>query len=234
MSPFCRGSSLWIEGHGILGDVPMSVRLRCSCFSKRRLWVGSKGASYISICDILISFCPSIHSAIRSPTHFITHPSIHPPISLSIHTYTLLASCSRKALKLGRSGFKTQLYHLLALVPWARYLIPLRCWAGQKHLMCLCESHSVVSNSLWSHGLYTPWISLGQNTGMGSLSLLWGSYQPRDWTQLSCIAGRFLTSWATREAKKHFIEKPKRLYWVSGQPNTFFFRKQELIIRVFG
>ena len=27
-----------------------------------------------------------------------------------------------------------------------------------------------------------------------------GSYQPRDWTQVSCIAGRFFTMWATREA----------------------------------
>ena len=28
------------------------------------------------------------------------------------------------------------------------------------------------------------------------------SSQPRDWTQLSCIAGGFFTSWATREAHK--------------------------------
>ena len=35
-----------------------------------------------------------------------------------------------------------------------------------------------------------------------------GSSQPRDWTQVSCIAGRFFTSWATREAQE---------YW-SGQP----------------
>ena len=35
---------------------------------------------------------------------------------------------------------------------------------------------------------------------MGSLSLSRGSSQPRDWTQVSCIAGRFFTSWATREA----------------------------------
>ena len=34
------------------------------------------------------------------------------------------------------------------------------------------ESHSIVSDSLWPHGLYSPWNSLGQNTGMGSLSLL--------------------------------------------------------------
>ena len=27
-----------------------------------------------------------------------------------------------------------------------------------------------------------------------------GSSQPRNWTRVSCIAGRFLTSWATREA----------------------------------
>ena len=27
-----------------------------------------------------------------------------------------------------------------------------------------------------------------------------GSSQPRDWIQVSCIAGRFFTSWATREA----------------------------------
>ena len=36
------------------------------------------------------------------------------------------------------------------------------------------ESHSVVSNSLWSHGLYSSWNSPGQNTRVGSLSLLWG------------------------------------------------------------
>ena len=29
-----------------------------------------------------------------------------------------------------------------------------------------------------------------------------GSSQPRDWTQVSCIAGRFFTSWAIREAFK--------------------------------
>ena len=36
------------------------------------------------------------------------------------------------------------------------------------------ESHSVVSGSLWPHELYSPWNSPGQNTGMGSLSLLQG------------------------------------------------------------
>ena len=34
------------------------------------------------------------------------------------------------------------------------------------------ESRSVVSDSLQPHGLYSPWNSPGQNTGVGSLSLL--------------------------------------------------------------
>ena len=38
------------------------------------------------------------------------------------------------------------------------------------------ESHSVVSDSLSSHGLYNPWNSPGQNTGVGSLFLLQGIF----------------------------------------------------------
>jgi len=38
------------------------------------------------------------------------------------------------------------------------------------------ESHSVVFHSLRPYGLYTPWNSLGQNTGMGSTSLLQGVF----------------------------------------------------------
>ena len=36
------------------------------------------------------------------------------------------------------------------------------------------ESRSVMSDSLQPHELYSPWNSLGQNTGVGSLSLLQG------------------------------------------------------------
>ena len=46
-------------------------------------------------------------------------------------------------------------------------------------LVCLlytCESCSVVSDSLWPHGLYSPWNSLGQNTEVGSLCLLPGIF----------------------------------------------------------
>ena len=38
------------------------------------------------------------------------------------------------------------------------------------------ESHSAVSDSLRPYGLYSPWNSRGQNTGVGSLSLLQGIF----------------------------------------------------------
>ena len=102
------------------------------------------------------------------------------------------------------------------------------------------ESHSVVSNFLWPHGI-SPWNSPGQDTRVGSLPLLqvifptqglnpglphcrWILYQlshkgsprilewvaypfpsrsswPRNWTEVSCIAGRFFTNWAIRQAQ---------------------------------
>ena len=58
------------------------------------------------------------------------------------------------------------------------------------HLMCLILCDPVDSS----------WNSLGQNTGVGSLSLLQGIFQPRVRTQVFCIAAGFFTSWATREA----------------------------------
>ena len=64
------------------------------------------------------------------------------------------------------------------------------------------ESCSVVSDCLQPHGLHSVWNSPGQNTGVSSLSLLQQIFptQPRDRTQVSCIAGRFFTSWAIKEA----------------------------------
>ena len=41
-----------------------------------------------------------------------------------------------------------------------------------------------------------------------------GSFQPRDWTQVSCIADGFFTRWATREAQRGFK---------GGSIRSFFF-----------
>ena len=67
----------------------------------------------------------------------------------------------------------------------------------QKHQFFGAQLSSESNSHIYT---YSPWNSLGQNTGVGSLSFLQGSFQPRDWTHVSCIAGRFFTSWATREA----------------------------------
>ena len=40
-----------------------------------------------------------------------------------------------------------------------------------------------------------------------AISFSRGSSQPRDWTWVSCIAGRFFTDWATREATDLLISK---------------------------
>ena len=62
------------------------------------------------------------------------------------------------------------------------------------------ESCSVVSDSLWLHGLYSPWNSPGQNTDVGNLSLLQGIFLNQEPNGVSCLAGRFFTNWAIREA----------------------------------
>ena len=65
----------------------------------------------------------------------------------------------------------------------------------------------VEANSLWSHGLR----SLPGSSVHGILQArllecvaIFSSRRsspPRDWTWVSCIAGRFFTSWATKEAQ---------------------------------
>ena len=45
------------------------------------------------------------------------------------------------------------------------------------------ESHSVMYGSLRPHGRYSPWNSPGQNTGVGSLSLLQGIFPTQELNQ---------------------------------------------------
>ena len=49
------------------------------------------------------------------------------------------------------------------------------------------ESHSVMSDSLRPHGLYSPWNSPGQNTGVGSCSLLQGLFSLWELLFLGCV-----------------------------------------------
>ena len=66
-------------------------------------------------------------------------------------------------------------------------------------IMSESESRSVVSDSLRPHGLVHG-ILQARVLERVAFPFSRGSSQPRDQTQVSCIAGRFFTSWATREA----------------------------------
>ena len=54
----------------------------------------------------------------------------------------------------------------------------------------------------WIAGIFLPAKPPGKptKTGVGSLSFLQGIFPAKNGTRVSCIAGRFFTSWATREA----------------------------------
>ena len=62
------------------------------------------------------------------------------------------------------------------------------------------ERRSVLSDSLWPHGLYRPWNSPGQNTGVGSLSLLQGTFPTQGLNPCLLHGGGSFTSWTTNEA----------------------------------
>ena len=47
-----------------------------------------------------------------------------------------------------------------------------------------------------------------------------GSSQPRDWTYVSCIAGRFFTIWAIREVSYYPIPKTLQLHSLQIQSST--------------
>ena len=55
----------------------------------------------------------------------------------------------------------------------------------------LSESCSIGSDFLRPHGLYSPWNSLGQNMGVGSLSILQGIFP----SQALNLGGFFTSRW---------------------------------------
>ena len=79
---------------------------------------------------------------------------------------------------------KTQIFflpNLLLTYPQLKYHFFRDAFSGQIPIIqtlmkAKSESRSVVSNSLRPHVLYSPWNSPGQNTGVGSLSLLQGIF----------------------------------------------------------
>ena len=88
---------------------------------------------------------------------------------------------------------------------------------SEERLIQGCESQKVVTSGEWKL-LSQVWLFATLWTLHGILQagiLEWvafpfsrGSSQPRDRTQVSHIAGRLFTSWATREAQEHWSGQP--------------------------
>ena len=62
------------------------------------------------------------------------------------------------------------------MVRWIERNQILIFWRGRLFRLSESEGYSVVSDSLRPRGLHSPWNSPGQNTGVGSLSLLQGIF----------------------------------------------------------
>ena len=73
------------------------------------------------------------------------------------------------------------------------------------HLWKESESRSVVSDSLWTHGLYSPWNSLGQNTGVGSPSFLWGIF-PTQWSNPGLLHCRWILYQLSHKGSPRILE----------------------------
>ena len=62
-------------------------------------------------------------------------------------------------------------------------------WRSLYSTLCDCTVHGILQARL------LKWVAFAVSRG---------SSQPRDWTQVSRIAGRFFTNWATREAQEYW------------------------------
>ena len=88
---------------------------------------------------------------------------------------------------------------VFAFVCLPHFVVYYVCLVVQSYLtLCDATDYSPPGSSV--HG-----DSPGKNTGVGCRVLLPpGSSQSKDWIQISCTAGRFFTSWATREAQEYW------------------------------
>ena len=114
-------------------------------------------------------------------------------------------------------------------------------WFSQQYFLyclCMCSVTSVVSDSLWPHGLWParllcPWGSPGKNTGVGSHSLLQGLCPT--WGSDLCLlrllhCRRVLYHWATvlfimRE--KNDPRKDESILFIKKRKHTVCLDKQE-------
>ena len=71
--------------------------------------------------------------------------------------------------------------------------MPVLCCSTAQLCLTLCDPMDCTVHGLFQARIL-EWVAFPFSRG---------SPQPRDWTQVSCIVGRFFTSWATREAQEY-------------------------------
>ena len=99
---------------------------------------------------------------------------------------------------------------------WPGDRTPVSCIAGRFFttelsgglLFIESESCSVMSDSLWQQDYTVHGILQARILEWVAFPFSGGSSQLRDGTQVSCIAGRFFTCWATREAQEYWSGYP--------------------------
>ena len=116
----------------------------------------------------------------------------------------------------GRAGFREEAF-LVECVLMCMYQVFLTSFVFLDQVGCV--SHSVVSNSFCDPMDCTPpgfsvhGISHARTLEWVAIPFSRGSSRPRHQTQVSCIAGRFFTAWATREAQNVHCEPARSQTW---------------------
>ena len=125
------------------------MSLKCCCMHAKSLW------SYPTLCNPMDCSLPG--------------SSVHGTLQARILGWVCHALLQFIFLTQGLNPHLLHLLHWWVLYQWVLYqLVGSLAPPGKVK----SKSHSVVSDPLWPHGLYSPWNSPGQNTGVGSPSLL--------------------------------------------------------------
>ena len=133
------------------------------------------------MCAKLLQSCPTLHD-----------PMDCSPPGSSIHGILQARTLERLAMSSSRGCSWPR-----DLIPVSGFITTIATWEAH---ISICEWEKVSQSCLTicdPMDYTVQWNSPGCNTRVGCCSLLQGISQPRDWTQVSSIAGRLFTSWTS-------------------------------------
>ena len=126
-------------------------------------------------CNIRRTQCPlsSVTAHLQLKSGSPSHPGsrLRVKINPSSCQVLFLQHCGHEQTDVSSPEIKS-LYFLPLCIMLGTLTPPGTCFLEESEN----ESHSIVFDSLRPHSLYSPWNSPGQNTGVGSLSLLQGLF----------------------------------------------------------